>query len=178
VSDSIERAVGRSVAAQLDTAGVAPQARSGITDLADRIYGHVLRIVDLDRLYQLEQCVWSELDRLRIDDENGDLATSLLAEALHRVGCEPERQYKSVPDGITEEEQLAAGFDEACLMCLHEAADLEYRMSGRRSEDLSQLAEDKEWRALEAHAAKAWRAKHAAELRRFEVMMTRRRSAS
>jgi hypothetical protein len=178
MTPKIERTSHRSVPDLLDAMGLAADIRDGVTALSDRIYGHVLRVIDLDRLYQLEQCVWSELDRLRIDDEDGDLATSLLAAALHRVGCAPERQCKTVPDGITEEEEIAAGFDEACLMCQHEVADLEYRMSGRRCEHLTQLPADKEWRALQARAAKAWRAEHADALRRFDVMMARRGPAS
>lgn len=173
-----EQALQRSLSEQLDAMGVSGAIRDGVTALAERIYGHVLRVVDLDRLYQLEQCLWSELDRLRVADDDGDLATSLLATALYRVGCAPERHCKTVPDGITEEEQIAAGFDEACMMCQHDLADLEYRMSGRRCEHLTQLAADKEWRAIQARAAKDWRAEHADALRRFDVMLARRGTAS
>jgi hypothetical protein len=178
VTNAVKPAARLSVSAQLDVAGASPQARTGITELADRLYGHVLRAIDLGRLFQLEQCVWSELDRLKIRDDEGDLANALLAEVLHRVAYAPERHINSVPAGIPQEEIIAAEFDEACLMCQHDAKDLEYRMSGRRCDDLYRQAEDKEWRALQAQAAEQWRTKHATALRRFEVMMARRGSVS
>ena len=62
----------------------------------------MLRVVDLDRLFQIEQCIWSELQRLGIDDDLGEVAESLLADALHRVGRSPERNCVMIPDGISE----------------------------------------------------------------------------
>jgi hypothetical protein len=159
-----------SVEAQLSSLDVTAEQRAGVSELADRLYGHVLRLVDLDRLYQLEQCLWSELGRQRIHDEMGDLATSLLAEALHRVGHAPERHAKTTPVGISPDEVIAAEYDDACLMCRNDVADMEYRHSGRCCEDLARNAEDKEWLQLVKDAAKRWRADNATSLRRFGLM--------
>lgn len=154
------------VEVQLSTRKVTAEQAARVADLADRIFGHMLRVVDLDRLYQIEQCLWSELDRLDMDDESGDLATALLAEALHRVGYRPERHANMIPDGISDDEVIAAEYDDDCLMCRNDAADMEHRLSGQRCGD-QRAVEDKDLRNFMEGAAKAWRVQHAAALRRF-----------
>jgi hypothetical protein len=146
---------------------VSADQAAGMAELADRVYGHMLRVIDLDRLFAIEQCVWSELSRLGIHDEDGGVATTLLAEALHRVGHTPDRYVNMIPDGITPDEVMAAEYDDDCVMCLDEAADFEYRRSGRKCQDLHRDAEDKDFRRLMERAASSWRQQHAEALRRF-----------
>lgn len=159
-----------SVAAQLSAAGVTAEQQAQLADLADRIYGHALRVVDLDRLYQLEQCVWSELSRLEIHDGACDLATALLSEALHRVGYGSDRQASMIPDGISGDEVIAAEYDDACLICQYEVADMQYRLSGQKCCDLQRDAEDRDLRRFMEQTARAWRAENAAALRRFGLL--------
>lgn len=146
---------------------VTAEQRAGIAVLADRIFGHVLRVVMLERLYMIEQIVWGELSRLGLEDESGDLATALVAEALHRVGYSTERCASTIPEGISDDEVLAAEYDDDCVFCRCEVADMTYRLSGRKCHDLQRDAEDKDLRRFRGQAAKAWRADHAAALRRF-----------
>jgi len=155
------------VEAQLSSSGVTMDQRAGIAVLADRIYGHVLRVVMLDRLYMVEQIVWGELLRLGFPDESGELATALLSEALHRVGYSPERCVSTIPDGISEDEILAAEYDDDCVFCRCEVADMQYRLSGRKCHDLQRDAEEQDLRQFFEQAAKAWRADNAEALRRF-----------
>jgi hypothetical protein len=158
-----------SVAAQLSAMGASKEQHAALDELAERILAHVLRTIHREALYRVEQCVWSELDRLEIPDEMGDLATALLAEALFRVARSPERNLQTVPPGISPYEVIAAEYDDTCLMCREEVADMEYRLSGRCCDDLAREAKDKEWVAIQRKAAADWRAKNAAALRRFDL---------
>jgi hypothetical protein len=155
-----------SVAEQLSSSQLSVEQQAQVAVLAERVYGHVLRVVDLDLLYGLEQVLWSELDRLKIRDNDGDLATALLSEALHRVGHAPDRHVDMIPEGIRPDEIVAAYYDEDCLLCRHELADIQSRTSGQQCDDLARH-EDKEWRALQARERAKWRAEHADALRRF-----------
>ncbi len=162
-----EHSTPRSLEAQLSSAALTAQQAVEVAELADRLYNHVLRVIDLGRLSQLEQCIWSELDQMNIDDELGELATALLAEALGRVGHAPERHVNPIPIGISEDEVLAAEYDDDCRMCRSEVADMEYRLSGQRCQDLASDAEDDDMCRFNEQAAQAWRAENAEALRRF-----------
>jgi hypothetical protein len=151
----------------LSAAELTDDQRERVAELADRVYRHVLRVVDLGRLFQLEQCLWCELAQLDIEDESGGVATALLAEALRRVGHSPERHVTTIPPGVGADEVMAAEYDDDCAMCRYEADDFEYRMSGRRCQDLERDAADPVLRQLVERSAEAWRAEHIEALRRF-----------
>ena len=146
--------------------GLTGEPRARLAKIEEWLLGYVLRVIDLARLYQLEQCLWSELDRAKIHDE-GDIADALLAAVFVRVASGPHRHANSIPHGITGDEVMAAEYDDECLMCRHETSDLEYRLSGRKCQDLQRDAVDTEMRRFMDQAAKRWREEHATALRRF-----------
>lgn len=166
---AVELAPPASVAARLSAIGASAEQCAATAELAERIVGHVVRAVDRDALFRVEQCVWSELGRLRIPDDEGDLATALLAEALFQVAYWPERNIVTIPAEISSDEVIAAEYDDECIMCRAEVADMKYRRSGQRCEDLAREAEDKEWVAMQRQAAEDWRAENIEALRRFEL---------
>jgi hypothetical protein len=165
----VTRVTGKTVE-ELLPANASAEQRARLADLAERLFGHVMRVVDLQALYQLDQCLWSELDMLRVEDDEGELAKAMVAEALHRVGRSPDRHACDVPQGISPDEVIAAGYQESCLMCRQEVADMEYRHSGRCCQDQQKQASDKEWRKLLDDAAKQWRDRNAAALRKFGLL--------
>jgi len=59
-------------------------------------YRHLLRAIDLDALFCLEQALWSELQELELftDDQVLDLSNAILARALERVAHDPVRSMK------------------------------------------------------------------------------------
>ena len=67
-------------------------------------YRHLVRAIDLDAMFGLEQLLWTELQELELftDDQVLDLANAILARALERVACDPlrsMREGKIGPDG-------------------------------------------------------------------------------
>jgi hypothetical protein len=66
-------------------------------------YRHVLRVIDLDALFDLEQQLWSLLqDGPLTDDQVLDLSNTIIERALERVGRDPIRTMRpgvSGPDG-------------------------------------------------------------------------------
>jgi hypothetical protein len=151
----------------LAAADASPEQREKVTALVERLYGHMLRVVDLGRLFQLDQCLWSEIEKIDLDDEEGALASALIAGALAQVGRGPERHGSFIPEGISPDEVMAADYDDQCLMCQWEAADLRDRMSGKRCEDLTHRAEKRDLDAFMHRAADRWRIENQAALRRF-----------
>jgi len=147
--------------------GVDDVHHARVRALAQRLYGHVFRTVDGRMLYEVEQILWSEIDRLGIHDEQGDLATALIAEALFRVGHDPERCHDSIPLGVTPAEQIAAAYEDDCLLCRHELREAIARESGQRCGELEHARPDAEWIECQEAAADAWRARHVDALRRF-----------
>lgn len=141
-----------------------PAQRDQVRALAERLYGHVFRAVARDALYGIEQLLWSELDRLEVPDDLGDVASALLAEALFRLAFDPARSCQTTPSPITELERIAADYDDDCLLCRHDLDEARRRHArGGAAED----DDDEEWAQLEAEAARGWRARHADALRRF-----------
>jgi hypothetical protein len=59
-------------------------------------YRHLLRAIDLDALFELEQLLWSELDEVApfTDEQVLDLANAMLARALERVAHDPVRSMR------------------------------------------------------------------------------------
>jgi hypothetical protein len=59
-------------------------------------YRHLLRAIDLDALFELEQLLWSELEDLELftDDQVLDLANAILTRALERVAHDPLRSMR------------------------------------------------------------------------------------
>lgn len=59
-------------------------------------YRHLLRVIDLDALFGLEQLLWDELHgRNAFNDEQVlDLSNAILARALDRVAFDPVRSMK------------------------------------------------------------------------------------
>lgn len=59
-------------------------------------YRHVLRTIDLDALFGLEQMLWSELQALDLfnEDQMLDISNAILARALERVARDPLRSMK------------------------------------------------------------------------------------
>jgi hypothetical protein len=59
-------------------------------------YRHLLRAIDLDALFGLEQMLWSELEELELfsDEQVLDISNAILARALERVACDPLRSMK------------------------------------------------------------------------------------
>jgi len=59
-------------------------------------YRHVLRVIDLDALFNLEQHLWSLLqDQSQLtDDQVLDLSSVIIERALERVGRDPIRAMK------------------------------------------------------------------------------------
>ena len=147
-----------------------PEQHAAVAALAERLYGHVFRAVDGVLLYAIEQILWSEIDRAGVHDEEGELATALLAEALFRVGYDPERSHGSIPRDITPAERIAAAYDDDCLMCRYEINEAIARESGQRCCELEAAEPDREWAKLQAQAAAGWRARNAEALRRFGLL--------
>lgn len=154
----------------LATLRAKPEQRTAVAALAERLYGHVFRAVDGVLLYAIEQILWSEIDRTGVHDEEGALATALIAEALARVGHDPERSHGSIPRDITPAERIAAAYDDDCLLCRYEINEAIARESGQRCCDLEAATPDEEWEELQAQAAAGWRARNADALRRFGLL--------
>ena len=58
-------------------------------------YRHVLRVIDLDALFGLEQQLWSRLQEQGLtDDQVLDLSNTIIERALERVGRDPIRAMK------------------------------------------------------------------------------------
>ena len=59
-------------------------------------YRHVLRVIDLDALFDLEQQLWSRLqDQGQLtDDQVLDLSNAIIERALERVGRDPTRAVR------------------------------------------------------------------------------------
>lgn len=142
-----------------------PEATAKIEQLREQLYGHVRRLIAADALFGLEQMLWGLVDRTGVHDDEAELATALLAEALAGIAYDPSRSARDEPYGITDEEIVAARYDETCELCRHDLAEAKRRREGRsdRFEDCA----DKELLAMHADAAKRWRKQHADALRRF-----------
>jgi hypothetical protein len=59
-------------------------------------YRHLLRAIDLDALFGLEQMLWCELQELELftDDQVLDISNAILSRALERVAHDPRRSMK------------------------------------------------------------------------------------
>ena len=71
-------------------------------------YRHLLRAIDLDALFELEQLLWNRLQALELftDDQVLDLSNALIARTLDRVAHEPLRSMRpgtAGPDGAVVE---------------------------------------------------------------------------
>jgi hypothetical protein len=92
--------------------------RAKLADLEEQLYGHVLDAIDFDALFQLEQLLWGLIDQRGIDDQDGELADSLIVDAINRAAHDDARHCTiAPPPGMTEAETRAARFDEACPFC-------------------------------------------------------------
>lgn len=83
-------------------------------------YRHLLRVIDLDALFELEQLLWAEIEEIRpfTDDQVLDVANAMLARALERVAHDPLRSMKlgaRGPGGQLVEAPEA--LHEACPFC-------------------------------------------------------------
>ena len=106
-------------AVQTESIGQQPE----LGELTKQLYGHVMDAIDFEALFQLEQMLWSLLPQCGIeDDDDGDLASRLIAEAIVRASKDPARHVSFVPAGITKAEAKAVDFDERCPFCQMEAA--------------------------------------------------------
>lgn len=162
----------RSVDELLVTLNASPEAKAKIDQLREKLYGHVLRLVDLDVLYAIEQMLWSLVGRTGVDDEESVLTNALLAEALANVPYDPERNGCTTPHGITDEEILAVEYDETCELCQHDLGEVARRRAG--STDRFEDWADPELQSMHAAAATRWRQDHADALQRFDALTTRR----
>jgi hypothetical protein len=59
-------------------------------------YRHLLRAIDLDALFGLEQMLWCELQELELftDDQVLDISNAILSRALERIAHDPRRSMK------------------------------------------------------------------------------------
>ena len=111
-----------------------------IQEIERAFYRHLLRVIDLDALFDLEQQLWSQLQDRRplTDDQVLDLANAIIARALERVGRDPIRAMKggaAGPDGRVIPVPEAP--HEQCPFCDGEPEDGEpgrRRARGRRGE--------------------------------------------
>ncbi len=90
--------------------------------VADALYNHVLDSIDLDALSRLDQMLWSVLDAAGIDDEDGELSSRLMRDAIIRLAHGGDRFVSHVPFGISKAEAKAAAFDDGCPFCVLDAA--------------------------------------------------------
>ena len=68
----------------------------GLAVLERAFYRHLLRTIDLDALFGLEQMLWSELQEsgLFTDEQVLDLSNAVLARAFERVAHDPPRRTR------------------------------------------------------------------------------------
>ncbi|MBL0218146.1 MAG: hypothetical protein IPQ07_30225 [Myxococcales bacterium] len=138
--------------------------RPDLGELTKQLYGHVMDAIDFAALFQLEQLLWSLLPDRGIHDEEGELASQLIAEAIVRASKDPARHISFVPPGITKAEAKAVDFDEHCPFCQLEAA--------APSDDHDHGGEPC---ALCDDLARMWREEHAEVLRKRGVRSPARR---
>jgi hypothetical protein len=153
----------------LETLKASLEAREKIEHVRERLYGHVRRLIDGEALFSLEQVLWSVVDRAGVHDDESELTNALLAEALASIAYDPERNISTTPRGITDEEIVAAEYDETCELCHHDLEEAKQRRAGN-TED----AVDSEILAMHAEAATHWREEHAVALARFGLAADQR----
>jgi len=139
--------------------------RERLGKLEDQLYNHVVDKLDFVGLYQLEQLLWGLLDLRGIHDEDGELAKTLIVDAVTRAVRDPASYFpSSPPPGITEAEAKAVAFEEACPFCTMEANHAAYLADPANA--AAEAADAAEMVALAEPAARAWRARHAEVLAR------------
>jgi hypothetical protein len=158
----------RTLEHELDAQRASAAQRAKVRDLGERLYWHVLRVIDLGALYGLEQSVWSELSAIGLADEECELAKRLLSDALRGIAERADRHASDIPAGITRDEQVAAGYDDDCMLCRNEMAEIQNcRAHGSDAND--EDPDFDELASLATGAAQRWRDAHVAVLRRFRL---------
>ena len=90
--------------------------------LVDCAYDHVFDAIDFDAMFRFEHILIGLLGELGIEDSNGDLAETIVRDAIVRAASDPDRHVSHVPFGISKAEAAAAAFDPECPLCVLEAA--------------------------------------------------------
>jgi hypothetical protein len=94
---------------------------ASLEDLTTRLYNHVFQTIDFGAIYMFEQMLWSLLPELGIRDEEGEVAATMIRDAIIKAASDPMRNISDVPYGITKEEEKAVNFEEDCFFCVYEA---------------------------------------------------------
>lgn len=131
---------------------------ASLAELTASLYNHVLEAIDFGALYTFEQLLWSLLPEQGVDDEDGEIASTMIRDAIIKAASDPMRNVSTVPYGVTKEEEKAVAFDENCFFCVYEAAN--------PSED--DTYQDGECGCCDA-MARDWREEHAHVLSRRGV---------
>jgi hypothetical protein len=124
---------------------------------ADCAYKHVVEAIDFDAIYRFEQILIGLLGEVGIHDEDGELAETIIRDAIVRAANDPDRDISDVPFGITKAEAAAVAFDPSCPICVLEAA--------RPPESEAPDHVDGECECCDM-MARDWRAEHAEALAR------------
>lgn len=90
--------------------------------LADCVYNHVFDAIDFDAISRFQQILCGLLDEVGIQDEDGELAETIIRDSIVRAASDPQRHIRRVPFGITKAEEAAVEFDPGCPLCVLEAA--------------------------------------------------------
>ncbi len=94
---------------------------ASLEELTSSLYNHVFQAIDFGPLHVFEQLLWSLLPELGVPDEDGEIATGMIRDAIIKAASDPMRNISDVPYGITKEEEKAVSFDDGCFFCVYEA---------------------------------------------------------
>lgn len=96
-----------------------------LTGLEHALYRHLIELVDLDAVFDLEQALWARLEDLEAlpDELVLDVANTLIARAFERLGHDPARALR---DGVVQPDGSVAPAPAAphgeCPLCERGAA--------------------------------------------------------